>query len=535
MSSAARRGVRTRAQAELQEAAAIDASAPASTHHSDEDDYISNEEMKHHDEDRSDSQGSSDVASANEQKRLSIRELTAIVQALKDLKWTSHMVCEVFLRKLEAQLKAYTVPRRDWFRVLVLLFSDDINAQEWVREKVAEAEPRPTWQEAKIILISHFETADYDETLKQNYLSCRQSVSETVQMYGDRFRYLCDQLGYADDNEVVINHFLSRMHPRIYAKYLEFKADMQMQHGNWVMTSLHEAVKICIKLDVKNRTVQQAISSSHTSSSANSGFGIRTDSYQASSKRMKLFCKWHPNSHTHTSAECRLGRTNTLSNRPGGHVLGTGPVSSAHTAAVRRLTQELSDTDSRRLSFRPPSHLTRTSVTSALGRQPPNYNYSNRGDGANRFNAGPNNGRNALRCYSCGGEGHYANECPKRLSATGAAPPNGQPSQQSAPRTQFGSNSASSSSMIMASGPRPQAFRPAVRAMSMSQSRSSDGQARAAARAFYTIRRRGYAPNHISNTRLTQSTTAATNLHTARAATRTSARHGDSALTVFDH
>ena len=279
--------------------------------------------------------------------RLSIHELTAIVQALSHLKWSNQMICEVFLRKLEAQLKAYTIPQVDWFRILVLLFSNDINAQDWVRANIAEADPLPSWQEAKIILTSHFETADYYELLKQQYLSCHQTTGETAQMYGDRFRYLCDQLGYSDNNEVVINHFLSRLQPKLYAEFLEFKADMQMQHDNWLVISLHDAVKICIKLDVKSRTIQQAMSSSSSSSSSTGSGGISSSAW-TQSKRARLFCRWHPNSNSHTTAECRYRNGN-----PGrlGTTSGAGPFSPSRSAAVHRLTQELSHTNGFR---RPP-------------------------------------------------------------------------------------------------------------------------------------------------------------------------------------
>jgi len=129
---------------------------------------------------------SSDSGSAAAGRSLSIRELTAIVQALP--KWSPNTIFEVFMRRVEVQLKSFRVPEDDWFRVLMLLFGTDINAQEWIRAHVVDHEL--TWGAAKELLSSHFESADYQENLEGQYQTCRQFANETVQAYGDRFLYL---------------------------------------------------------------------------------------------------------------------------------------------------------------------------------------------------------------------------------------------------------------------------------------------------------------------------------------------------------
>ena len=166
-----------------------------------------------------------------ERRSLSIRDISSLVQVLP--KWAPQTICEVFLRKVEQQLKSYNAPPHDWPRVLALLFDHDINAQEWVQEHVVDPEGL-SWEDRKALISRHFEAADYHETLKKKYQICRQGQQETAQSFGDRFQHLCAQLGYSDDNEVVINHFLDHLQPRMHADFLKFKVDREMAIGHWL-------------------------------------------------------------------------------------------------------------------------------------------------------------------------------------------------------------------------------------------------------------------------------------------------------------
>ena len=404
-------------------------SAPVSLSQSDA------EEMKY---------GSGDGDSADEDghRRLSIRDLTTVVQALP--KWSPQTVFEVFLRRLEVQLMAFDVPSSDWFRVLVLLFVHEINAQEWIRTNVVEA--GFSWTDAKPLLVAHFESADYHEELNHQYQSCRQSPSETAQAYGDRFRYLCDQLGYADDNEVVINQFVQRLHPRLYADFLKLKSDMGIQHPGWKLTSLHDAVKLCIKLDVKNRTVQHAMSSSSSSSASLSFSPSSASGWSAAgrfrhtpngrfTKRIKLSCKYHPHSSNHSTQECR---NPTVTPRP-------TPSASSSFGVRGRFHPAFRGAPIRSQPGPVTAFATSTRTSD-------------------------------LTCYACGGKGHYANDpiCPKRRTA-GSGPVSASAASSSyAVSSSSSSNAAnrpaaalaSSSGMMNANNAaRPQTFRPSVRAL----------------------------------------------------------------------
>ena len=376
---------------------------------------------------------------------LSIRDLTAVVQVLP--KWSPHTIFEVFMRRLEMQLKAFDIPPSEWFRVLVLLFGNDINAQEWVRTNVVDAEL--PWSEAKIVLAAHFEAADYKENLKHQYQLCRQSPSETVQAYGDRFRYLCDQLGYSDNNEVVINHFLQRLQPRLYADFLKFKSDMDMQHDGWSLLSLHDAVKLCIKLDVKNRTVQHAMSSSSSStlpshssqqsatSWSSQSAGRSTTGYGRFAKRPKLFCKYHPHSSNHTTKECRNPMLRPMS------------VSSAAMQPARGKSHP---------SFRS------NSAQSGMSNRPPLSAAFHHATSS----ASTSTARADVKCFACGGKGHYANDpsCPKRAASSISSRTSAGSHTVSNNVVSTTSSSTGSSGMNMNNSARPQAFRPSVRAIS---------------------------------------------------------------------
>ena len=379
-------------------------------------------------------------------RSLSIRDLTAVVQVLP--KWSSNTIFEVFLRRLEVQLKSLDVPLSDWLRVLVLLFSIDIDAQEWIRTYVVEA--GLSWTDSKPVLAAHFESADYQEDLKRQFKACRQSSSETVQRYGDRFRYLCKQLGYTDDNEVVINQFLQNLQPKLYADFLKFKSHMDMQHDGWSLPSLHEAVKLCIKLDVKNRTVQHAMSSSSSSSSSASSLsatswltlpsstGQSINRHTSHVKRTRLFCKYHPQSTTHSTDQCRFPS------------LGSSASRWKFTSSTRQSGGML-----RRPMAPGPAH----------GRNGPHTPTAAAGVNLSRASTSD------ITCYACGGKGHYANDssCPKRRAAATLSPGPSGASVNVAASTSFNrptaASTTSSSMMNVNNSARPQTFRPSIRAL----------------------------------------------------------------------
>lgn len=285
-------------------------------------------------------------------------------------RWTRDSVCRTFLDHIHEILTPLGLPSEEWIRVLPFLM-DDAFARKWVSENLIGK--GLDWAEASAKFTAHFQACDYSVVLQRKYRNCKQGDKESVQAYGDRFLALAASLGISEDNPLAINQFLENLSPIIYKEYFKWLADKQFDNPDFTVTSLHKIVARCIAFDVANRTANL---SSHSSSSSSSN-----DRPRASPKKT---CQYHPNSTSHTTAECK--------SKGGSQSASSG------------LTQ---------------SHSVKAEASQSSNAQTPV--------------------KTNKTCYVCSERGHYANTCPKRQAPASSST---RPAQGLAPSTASSSSTA---------------------------------------------------------------------------------------------
>ena len=170
-------------------------------------------------------------------------------------KWTKSSVCYTFLTRVTQLLESSGLPNQDWIRVFPYLV-EDINSGKWINDNILIK--GLNWKDACEAFTSHFQASDYHITLQQDFNKCRQHAHESAQTYGDNLRDLCSQLGYADDNKLVIEHFVSRLLPPLRQRYHDSVATTRLAVRGFQVISLKHAIDICIELDTATRSAHIA-------------------------------------------------------------------------------------------------------------------------------------------------------------------------------------------------------------------------------------------------------------------------------------
>ena len=101
---------------------------------------------------------------------------------------------------------------------------------------------------------------------------------------------MSNQLSIDDDNAQSIHHFLTHLTPALNRQFWQLISLKKIDDPDYAITSLQKAISICISLDTSNRTVN-----------ANNNGSTQSDAKGSS----KLHCKYHPNSSSHSTADCR--------------------------------------------------------------------------------------------------------------------------------------------------------------------------------------------------------------------------------------
>jgi hypothetical protein len=256
--------------------------------------------------------------------------------------WSKHNThassCREFLESLEYSLEIFSVPQDQWYRILPLVFEKgDYASARYVKSHITGPHPVSLdWSDAKSLFVSHFQRADYLQVVERDFGSCRQRPREPVQQYADRFLSFCEDLTIEDTSTQAISKFTNGLLDTIRKKYNNLVAMMELSpHGATFVQSLSAVVKACVKLDVAEGPYSEYVSSTNSKSSP------------------KLYCKYHPNSTTHSTQDCRV--------RP---------------------------SQPSRSTF-----MTKSTTTSSSAQGRPSTN---------------------LKCFSCGEVGHLSPSCPKR-------------------------------------------------------------------------------------------------------------------------
>jgi Asp-tRNA(Asn)/Glu-tRNA(Gln) amidotransferase C subunit len=235
---------------------------------------------------------------------------------------------------------------------------EDVDESSWIKVNIVDK--NLTWKEAQEAFTKHFEIYSYSAQLVKDYEHIKQYTKQSVQEYSHKFNRLCIELGYDESNPLVIQHYLNGLIPERHASYKKQMAIVKLTTGNVSMftSSLEEVIKLTSELEIAdlNSQVQHNYHTDNKSQSLNNTYSTQVK---------KKVCANHPNSSTHTTAECSLTKTGSKS----------------HT------TNNTSATNS-----------TNNNTTK------PQNNYNN-SEGAKK---------KPVKCHVCGGP-HYANDpiCPK--------------------------------------------------------------------------------------------------------------------------
>ena len=247
-------------------------------------------------------------------------------------KWKpGHSVPHAFLNTCEQVLAVTGIPQQYWSTVL--LFSQPLEAaaaRSWIASHILGK--ALSWAQARSAFTKHFQTSDYQLHLLQEYRRCRLQKSESVQDYADRFQELCTQLNYDDDNQAVIQQFIANLTVdtrRDFIRHWGLRAMIRQEPSNQ-FTSLAEVITTAIEVDVAARSIN--LDGGHHGGENKPKPAANGAGGSGNGGNGKKSCKHHPNSTSHTTAECQLGAgkkpaagNNNNNSRPKGSGNNTQP------------------------------------------------------------------------------------------------------------------------------------------------------------------------------------------------------------------
>ncbi|MBS4066640.1 MAG: DDE-type integrase/transposase/recombinase [Chitinophagaceae bacterium] len=208
-----------------------------------------------------------------------------------------------FLQRFEQVLTAANVDETNWPRLL-LHSVENVSEAAWIKVNIVDKSLK--WVDAKDVFTKHFGNHSYQMKIVNDYESCRQSKNESVQRYADRFTQLCDELGYDYLDKLIIQHFIMGLLPNVQADYRKHINLAKLANNNTSikLTSLKDVIELTLELSLLDLNHQP-----HNPASSDP-----SDSKHSSPGKKKLYCKNHPDSTSHTTAQCKLNNQNNPSN-----------------------------------------------------------------------------------------------------------------------------------------------------------------------------------------------------------------------------
>jgi hypothetical protein len=209
-----------------------------------------------------------------------------------------------------------------WPRLLLKAIPN-VNESAWVRLNIIDK--KVDWPTAKALFTARVEIRTWTEQSQQLYEQCRQASRESVQDYSDRFMNLVTELGYVDDDRHVTLHFQLGLIPSIQAKIrdrVHLYRDLQKQQLSGLaigpliqstpydIKSLKEMTDLAINMErsalVSSSMLAASGVSSPSASTSTSEESLSTPSlFTPSQSTVSPSCIHHPNSTSHTTADCR--------------------------------------------------------------------------------------------------------------------------------------------------------------------------------------------------------------------------------------
>lgn len=302
-------------------------------------------------------------------------------------KWTSKTIAHEFMTKLETALRQSPVPATRWIYLIPMMVSeDDRNMQDWIENNITT--PNLSWNTAKSAFVAHYERADWMDSQRSKYDNCTQGAQESVQKYTDRFTALMRQLSLTDGDFLNIAHYMKGLRSVIYMKLIDHRSDMRnlplaaafaAPNPSWDFVSFRyvadKAISYETELSLRDQQQRPAKHNAHAAADTSTSSISHSPSHKRKGdkngigsprKRTKgdLHCKYHPNSTTHATKDCR-------NPGPASPFKGSNkPKPSPHTSR-----------------FLPPTAVAKGSSDRDLTQ---------------------------ITCYGCGQKGHYKPDCPNK-------------------------------------------------------------------------------------------------------------------------
>ena len=279
---------------------------------------INENEIESENEIQNDDMDLENNSNINSKKPIKFSELIKIAEKMPQ--WDKTSVSHTFLRTLESKLDNSGLAETDWIRILPHLFDakTDLDKIEWINTNIVKNVSN--WKLACVLFNENFQLADHRVQLEADYAKCKQG-SDTVQDYATKFKLLCTQLGLEDSNDRIILQFIKNLNPSMIREYYnEFNRYRNLKPSfEEDMKSLEKVCGFVIGLEVQRNTVNQTIS---THSGQERPFKSKKEETPTDSKPKSYFCKFHPDSNSHDSVNCRLqksidklrGKNNTFGN-----------------------------------------------------------------------------------------------------------------------------------------------------------------------------------------------------------------------------
>ena len=260
-------------------------------------------------------------------------------------KWSSSKsIAHEFISKLETALRQSPISAAHWIYFLPLMVSEhDRNMQDWIEANITS--PNLSWNAAKASFITHYERTDWIDSVRAKYQNCTQGPNELVQKYTDRYSALMRHLSIGDADVLNISHYMNGLRPIIYTKLIEHRSDMRnlpfagsvaaAPNPSWDFVSFDyvstKASSFENELSAAQRDqsrVKHAAAAVSHDNSTRTTLQHKRKAFAGPKRgntlphkrvhtrvRSDVHCKWHPDSKSHSTQDCRNPGTTAIASR----------------------------------------------------------------------------------------------------------------------------------------------------------------------------------------------------------------------------
>jgi hypothetical protein len=233
-------------------------------------------------------------------------EFSKVVVQLQKHMWSTKSVCRTVLKELKYILQSNDVDPAKW-TCAMLAIMDTTPSKDWIQLNIIT--PNLDWDDACVIFTIHFQSADTNQVLRKEFDAIHQQKGESVQTYADRFNEYVAQLN-EPDNPSTIHKFITNLLPSLHRAYLERVDLCKTLNPLFLMSSLDQAMKMCIMIDVGKRTVYDSTGHEGTGAHVDQDRNKRHQPehkapYAWPPRQQRKVCKNCPHLSNHTTAECR--------------------------------------------------------------------------------------------------------------------------------------------------------------------------------------------------------------------------------------